>query len=405
MITNSFARERTVFVLSLFDTGLAAVRALGRVGIPVIGLESDARMPGFKSRYCMAKKGPDPIREPDALLAFLLREAKKISRPGILFPASDAYVLFVSRHRERLGEFFDFVLPPAEVVETILNKRAQYEFAARAGLNIPQTFFPETRADLECIKNELSYPAFIKPYYGHLWREKFGGTSKGVRVESADELIENFENVWAQKLQALVQTVIAGPPTNNFEISFYINLRGAVAQYFTVRKRRQYPPEFGVGTMVETLHCPELLTLTRQLLKGLDYRGFGNLEFKLDARDGALKLIELNARLWQQTDQAEACGLNFPLLQYLDVTGQPLPPQRDFADSVKWVDPLEDFQSFWHYYRRGELSPRVWLQSWRGAKAFAVFARDDLRPGLAALEYGKKIVRMPLYALRHRSGN
>lgn len=42
----------TAFVLSLFDTGLAAVQSLGRVGIPVIGLDSNPRMPGFKSRYC-----------------------------------------------------------------------------------------------------------------------------------------------------------------------------------------------------------------------------------------------------------------------------------------------------------------------------------------------------------------
>ena len=195
------------------------------------------------------------------------------------------------------------------------------------------------------------------------------------------------------------------PPTNNVEVSFYIGATGDVLAAFTVRKLRQYPPDFGVGTLVESLDCPELMPLALKLLDGLAYRGFGNLEFKLDARDGRLKLIELNARLWQQTDQAVACGLHFPLIQYLDLTGQAPPPRTDFPAGVKWVDPLADFQSFWHSFRRGQLAPGAWMRSWRGARAFAVFARDDWGPALASLEYGRKIVRAPLYLARHRAGS
>lgn len=401
MVPSDWKQDHVAFVLGLFDTGLMAVRSLGRAGIRVIGVDADPRMPGFKSRYCAARQCPDPVAQPDALVDFLCTEARAAGRRGMLFPASDAHVLFVSRKREALSAYFDFALPPADVVEAILNKRAQYELAVRAGIPNPQTFFPETRQNVESIRNRISYPAFVKPCYTHLWKQHFD--TKGFRVDSAAALAEQMERVLSAGLQVMVQSVIPGPCTNNFEISFYIGADGEMLAFVTIRKLRQYPPEFGVGTLIESIDCPELVTLALRLLDGLHYRGFGNLEFKLDPRDGVLKMIELNARLWQQNDQPAACGLNFPLIQYLDLSGQPPVKQKTIPVGVKWVDPLADFQSFWHYFRRGELSPGRWLQSWKGTRAFAVFARDDMLPAFASLDYGLKLLRMPLYVLKHRA--
>lgn len=73
----SLERSHVAFVLSLFDTGLGAVRSLGRVGIPVIGLDSDTRMPSFKSRFCTAKLCADSLHEPEELARFLLDEGRR----------------------------------------------------------------------------------------------------------------------------------------------------------------------------------------------------------------------------------------------------------------------------------------------------------------------------------------
>jgi len=139
------------FVLSLFDTGLAAVRSLGRAGIPVIGLDFNPRMPGFKSRYCTPKLCPDPVHQPDELLRCLMEEGKHLAQPGILIPASDAFVLFMARYRADLRQFFRFALPAGETMEAMVNKRKQYEFAEQVGMPYAQTFYPETREDVQCI--------------------------------------------------------------------------------------------------------------------------------------------------------------------------------------------------------------------------------------------------------------
>jgi len=152
------------------------------------------------------------------------------------------------------------------------------------------------------------------------------------------------------------------------------------------------------------MHYPELAELGWRFLKGIDYRGITSIEFKRDDRDGRLKLIELNPRLWQQNAQATACGVNFPLIQFRDLTGSAPSPQLRFKEGVRWLDLQADFQAFWAYRRAGELSTLAWLRSIAGARSFATFALDDPGPFLKAHEYGRKYLRAPLYALRHRNG-
>jgi predicted ATP-grasp superfamily ATP-dependent carboligase len=395
----------TVFVLSLFDTGLAAVRSLGRAGVPVIGLDFDPEMSGFKSRYGNCKLSPDPVHQSEALVELLIAEGRRQERPGIIIPASDAYVLFLSSYRDELAPYFRFILPPAPVLEAIINKRRQYELAEQVGTPIARTFYPETMADVVEIKDDLDYPAFIKPYIGHLWREQFGGAHKGFKVYSSDELVARYEEIFPKGLQAMVQSIILGPNTNHFKVNAYIGLSGEPLALFTLRKIRQYPTEFGVGTCVESLLYPELIELGMQFFRGINYRGIGSIEFKRDERDGKLKMIELNPRLWQQNILATDCGMNFPLIEYMDLTGRPLEPSRNFKVGVKWLDIMADFQSFWAYHKRGELSLKDWINSWKGAKSFPTFAWDDLGPFFKSYEYGRKLFRIPLYLIRQRKSS
>ena len=396
-----FSHNHSAFVLSLFDTGLGAVRSLGRAGVSVIGLDFNPDMPGFKSRYCTAKLCPDPVHQPDEMLRFLLNEGKRLERPGIVFPASDAFVLFLSRCRDDLKAYFRFALPSPDVLEAIVNKRRQYELAQRVGTPYPQTFYPENRKDVHRIKDEVEYPAFIKPYYSHLWKERFSNR-KGFKVHTPEELTDRFDDILPTGLQVMVQSVILGPNTNHFKVNVYIGTTGEPLAVFTLRKIRQYPPEFGVGTLVESVRYPELAELGLQFFQGIGYRGIGSIEFKRDERDGQLYMIELNPRLWQQNIQATVCGINFPLIQYLDLTGQTPAPQMEFKEGVKWWDAQADFQSFWWYFRRGQLSPGDWVRSWMGARSFATFAWDDLGPFFQANKWGLKYLRLPLYLLRNR---
>ncbi len=393
--------KNKAFVLSLFDTGLGVVRSLGRAGVPVVGLDSQAVMPGFASRYCQAKLSPDPVHEPEALLEFMMREGERLEEPGVLLPAADAYVLFIARYQEELCKHFLFTLPPQCVIAGLVNKRRQYELAERIGIPMTQTCYPETMAEVDQIKNELEYPVFIKPYLGHIWREIYGSAHKGFAVSSAHELVARYAEIFRHGLNAMAQSIITGPDSNLYEVSFYIGRNGDEQAAFTHRKIHQYPAEFGVGSCVESVYEPELIELGRQLMRGFDYRGVSSTEFKRDNRDGQFKLIELNPRFGQQNMLAADCGINFPLIAYRDLISEPQAPVQAFKTGVKWLDPVIDFPSFWQYYRRRETTPWQWLKTWRGIRSFPVLALDDPGPFFKKYEYGKKFLSLPKYIFRH----
>ena len=249
-------------VLSLFDTGLGAVRSLGRAGVPVLGLDYNRANAGFASRYCTARHCPHPGHQPEQLLRFLLDLGRDLPQPGIIFTASDAFTLFLSRHRDPLGRYFRFNLPAPTILEATVNKREQYQLAARVGTPTATTYYPETPADVDRLKGELAYPAFIKPYYGHLWRERFPGEqSKGIKVRDAAGLVAAYRTIFDAGLQALVQSIIIGPNTNHYKVCAYVGQTGDLLALFTLRKIRQYPTDFGVGTLVESVRCPEVAEL------------------------------------------------------------------------------------------------------------------------------------------------
>ena len=396
------AGRPTALVCSLFDTGLAAVRSLGRAGVPVIGLDSNSREPGFKSRYVRGLRCPDPVLDAECLVDYLTELGQQQDEPGVLIPASDAWVLFISRNRDQLQPYFRMRMPTSDVIEALVDKRRQYQLAERVGTPYPRTFYPTTLDEARECAAHVDYPAFLKPYYGHLWREQFGGAHKGFKVHNPDELLGCFGAALESGQPVMVQSIILGPNTNHFKVCAYLDEQGDTLAVFTLRKIRQYPVEFGVGTLVESVWDDELRELGLSFMRAIGYRGIGSVEFKRDDRDGKLKLIELNPRLWQQNAQAAACGVDFPLIAYRDMIGEHPRPVCTFPRGVKWLDAAADVQAAWDYFRRGELSPGSWLGSLRGVQSFATFAVDDPLPFLRNYDFGLKGLRLPWYLLRHR---
>ena len=64
----------------------------------------------------------------------------------------------------------------------------------------------------------------------------------------------------------------------------------------TQRRVRTYPVDGGVGIIDETTDEPELKEQAIGLLKAMKWHGPALVEFKIDARDGKAKLMEINGR-------------------------------------------------------------------------------------------------------------
>lgn len=386
------------FVLGLFDTGLAAVRALAREGLPVTGFDYQPEEYGFRSRFGSPVRCPDTA-DPFTLTQFLLDRARATGQRPVVYPTSDAFVAFLSEHRAELEPYVRHALPSHGAVAVALDKVAQYRVAAAAGVPVAAPHTPHTRADVVNLADSLPYPAVIKPRIGHEWRRRFRA-EKAMRVDNGVQLMAAFEEIFAAGEQALVQPFVPGPNTNHVKVCGYFDAEGRPLALVCMRKIRQYPVDFGVGTLMESVDEPDARELGLRFFEALRWRGPGSIEFKRDERTGRWTLIELNPRLWQQHALAAACGVNFPVLQYRDLTGQPI-VVGPYRLGVRWLDEFRDPLSAWGHWRRGALTFAGWLRSLAGVRPLALWAADDPRPFLASLRH--HLGRLPRLMWRRRA--
>lgn len=154
--------------------------------------------------------------------------------------------------------------------------------------------------------------------------------------------------------------------------------------------------------MVESWRDDEFAEMGVRFFRDIGFRGVGTIEFKRDDRDGVFKVTDLNPRWWGSVQLAPSSGVNFPLIHYLDLTGQQPEPQLTFREGVRWIDGRGDFGSAMTLIRAGELTPRELLGGWAGARAFSTFALDDMKPFLKKYNYGRTIFEIPVHVLRKR---
>jgi D-aspartate ligase len=348
---------------------LAVGRSLGRNRIRVYGLDFKKDV-GFYSRYIKARICPNPLIDEQKFLDFLISFVDKFEYKPVLFVTSDNFLSIVSYNRKKLEKYFFINLPNQEIIETITDKYKQYQSAAKAGISFPDTYLLENLEKVNQIKNKIKYPVFLKAKEVTSWRKVIGDI-KGFVINNSDELLEKYDYILKKGIQCILQEVIKGPDTAHFKFCAYVSQNGEFLLEFTLKKIRQNPIYFGVGAVVESVNYPELTEIGKKFFEGINYRGVGSAEFKLDEIDGKLKLIELNPRYWQQ---------NFALVDYLDITHQNPQPNFNFKTGIKWVNVYLDFGSFLNYRRIGKISFKEWVTSLKGKKIYSIFTWDDLLP-------------------------
>ncbi|MEM0448584.1 MAG: hypothetical protein QW520_02040 [Methanomassiliicoccales archaeon] len=387
-------------ILSMGASGLGVARSLASQGIPIIGMDFDIYAPGFHSRFVDGRQCPDPVTSPEELLAQLMHLGEELRDVGVLFPCSDAFLLFVSRNRERLARHFAFVLPERSVVEGLVYKRYQYEWAERLGVPIPETFYPRDMSEVVKIESLLRYPAFIKGHYSHLWARVFG--NKGFIVRTPQELEARFSQVLAAGLEGMVQRIVMPPGENFAAVGAYISPNGRIQASVTWQKLRQTPPNFGIGTLLLSKRLPEVEETAMRYMRGIGFAGIGVIGFKRDLEDGEWKMIEINGRPWFQIYFATRCGINLPLLYYLDALKLEPPVMNGFKEGLRFWNPLDDFDSFIRLRRRGRLTLADWIRSWFIPDVLPYYERGDVRPALTQANYGLNWMKRFIQTMRDR---
>lgn len=369
------AGDPPVILLGGRGPALSLARSLGRAGVAVQVL-GDRLAAVRYSRYCsgFADLGNDSSVQ-DRWLAWLERGP----REGVVLACHDDGLELIARNRAQLIEWgYLPIEADDEAMLAMLDKERSYEIARAVGVPCPRTWALRTPAEVETAAEELDFPCVLKPRHSHLFAKRF--RAKVLFVHDREELREAVAR--AEGIEMLATEVIPGDDSRYCSYYTYLDSRGDPLLHFTKRKPRQYPPGFGLGTFHVTDWNPDVAEIGLRFLRGAGVRGIANVEFKRDARDGALKLIECNARFTAANHLVDAAGLNLGLAAYNAALGRPLPPLGDYRRGVSTVYPVDDARAFAAYRRSGALSARDWLRTVLRRHAMPTYARDDLLPSV-----------------------
>jgi len=328
--------KNPVFILSLFDTGYSAGRLLAKSRIPIYGFDHNPGNPGFFSRHIRPFLVPDPITAGPELLKILVHESENCPKQPVLVPASEIYLDFVSRYRNELERSFFFRIPSSETLKSILNRARQFAMANASGLDVPRYMWIRKEMQLEKDLWKFQFPLIIKSARQTCWKKSV--REKAFIVDSRAVLMDRATDLLERKVDFIIQELVGGPVTNNFEFNALV-LDGKIVRRHVTQKLYQYPPGIGTACSIRTVKNEVIVALGTKFVLENGIEGLSNTEFKRDCVSGKIYFIETNARPWQQIGMTVKMSDDYlgDFYRYL-IRGE-IPPSSDFSGSEKtWVD-------------------------------------------------------------------
>jgi D-aspartate ligase len=375
--------ERPAVVLGLLWAGLSFARSLGRAGIPVSGITMHPHEFGVRSRYLR-----DVSRaQGDAAVLKALHAAAHGEVKPVLLPERDDHVELVLRHWDEVGALFELPMPDdPEVARRLRHKATLPQEAERAGLDAPRTVEADSIATLRSL--DLRPPFLLKPVEGQHFAGAFG--EKVLVAQTTDDLVASWKRARERGFDTVVQELVPDSESEIWSLFTYIGRSGRPLANVTGVKIRQGPLHFGTSAVFRTTPQPRVRELGLRLLETSGYKGFAQVEFAFDRRDGDFKLLEVNTRVPMWAGVAMSRYFDIARIAYDDLCGGHEPEPVDLQQELWWTFFAKDLAVSLQMARRRELSPAGWARPYlQRHKVRGVFAADDPLPALGVPAYAR----------------
>lgn len=369
---------KPAIVLGTHTMGLGVIRALGRMGVPIVAVYYERlKDMGYVSKYVNHQVYvPHPEQAEDEFLTKLLELAPRFSG-GLLLPVSDQTLVTVSQHKEMLARHYIVACPEWEIVKKLIDKKYTYALADAIGVAAPKTIVPQSREDVERYGKTIEYPCLVKPSQSHLFFSRFG--RKMVAVENLEQMLVIYQQAADAELEVTLQEIIPGDDAHVVNYNSYF-WEGQPLVEFTAQHIRNSPPDFGSPCVAVSKYIPEVLEPGRKILQALGFYGYSCTEFKKDSRDGIYKLMEVNGRHNLSTLLAVNCGINFPWLHYRHLVEGIIPEQTLFQDEFFWIDMERDLPFIpRRIFKQGESLTQI-ISPYINPHVSAVYDAQDPKP-------------------------
>jgi len=374
---------------------LGVVRSLGRRGIPVWLINQGGHLVAAASRYVL-RRLPWPAADDRARLEYLVALCATHHLNGwMLIPTDDYAVGLVSRNHDLLASKYHLTVPAWDNLRWACDKRLLHQLAKKLQVEQPWTACPSNReelADLDC-----PFPVILKPALR--LQPSSLAIPKAWLVEDRKSLLSRFDEASAllSPENLIIQEIVPGGGETQFSYAALCKDGRSLAS-IVARRTRQFPRDFGqFSTYVETVDAPEVIEPAERLLAAIRFTGLAEVEFKRDPRNGQLKVLDINPRVWGWHTLSRRAGVDFPYLLWLLARGEPVPNLRGHAGE-RWVYWTGDLRIAIEEVLAGRLSLRDYLRSLRGPLESAIFSWEDPIPGildlpLFAYAAGKRVLQ------------
>ena len=282
---------------------LGACRGLTSAGYRVCAVARLRPAATHWSRACAERVTlPDPRVSVERFVEGL-EALLRTGRYEVLIPGSDAALMVVSEHRERLEPWTRLGLPSREAVSRCVDKLALLEAAAAAGLAAPASRRCAGLEEAQDAASELGFPVVVKP------ARSFAAANGGLRQQGVTVVADTAA------LAAAVPAFAAPFVVQRFEQAQFVSCTGVIADgellaLTTSRVTRLWPPGAGMHAFAETVTAPEALPgRVRTLLGSLGWQGIFQLQL-LELADGRLAVIDLNPRVFASIALDADAGAN-----------------------------------------------------------------------------------------------
>lgn len=380
--------NKAVILGSNYFIALSILRSLGPQKIHCVTFDhSKENTYASLSKYVSEKHiTPHYANEPEAFLQYLIEYSKKQDVKPVLFPCADNYVEFIDKYLLELKDYY--LIPQTQIglYTQVMNKDTLAELAQKYDAPIPYTVHSSDKELIQKIEKYTSYPVLVKPVDSPAFTKVF--RRKSFVVNNEKELLETIDKCHASKVEVIIQQIIEGFDDHMYTYDAYLNQDSKVTHWVTCNKFRQWPINYGASSFTIQKYVPELHTLGAPFLEKMGYKGFAEIEFKKNERDGKYYVIEINVRTTTLNSMLEKSGVNFPYVQYMELTGHPLINSYVDKDTniAFWFE-YEDLLAIREYIRQKQLTLKQILPTFKRPLVPAVFDIHDIKPFFGMVSY------------------
>jgi predicted ATP-grasp superfamily ATP-dependent carboligase len=377
-------------IASVFQTGLNLIRDLEQKGIRAVGIDCNPDNPGFRSIYGRSFLCPNPDKEPDKWLAFMLSLSAAMGEKPVLIAAADIFVSAIGRHAQTLSEHFIFSERGCLLQAELSTKERQYALARKYGLPSPRSAYVQSLEELETFCDSVRFPVLLKPRAHREWEalpiENPLHGRKTISAQTREELLGHYRQVSALVPQVVAQEEIVGPDSSKY---CYLSVYARSGQRLgacVVQELRAYPLLYGCATLVKPVIDEEIDRICNKFLLAIGFIGICEIELKRDSRDGKVLLIEVNQRVSGTGDCSRYAGVETGYIHYLDLIGETPSPINATNFNFQHMMLVNDLTAFPIYLSKGLVGWKDYIKSISGKMEFFDFDwRDSANARKAAL--------------------